>query len=366
MAIPDVSGFLYSGFGSIDKRRNFRLFIRDSAAQPYDVALEDKPMKYIAIFAAALIGGVAGAAGLYFLAEQQDTAASAPTRKTAEAVDHSDEIANLEQDNAALRQRIEKLEAESASQPDTASTESTTGPASSTDLEDFKKAVLEAAREEAKVVAEKTSADAAAGSGLSEAEQRKVFVSSLKDQLKSTDAGLRREAIRKLRHLKERSVSAEIQLRLSDENAKVRREAAEYFEDVWDKEARTKLTDMMMNDEDLKVQEHALDALNESGDEDAIRELVNAYLNAKAIETAYEAGKALEENNRKEELPKGLQRFRDALTDNDPVKREYGVVGLRKWGTSADEPYVRPLLDDKNPDVQDEARRAMRRWGFDQ
>ncbi|MDC1142222.1 HEAT repeat domain-containing protein [Planctomycetota bacterium] len=325
-------------------------------------------MRYVAIFVAAVVGGLIGAAGLFFISEHDGGGVSTPAPRAAQGIDHSEDISSLEDANADLRKRIGNLEGELATRPETrpskASVSTEGKDPEAIDVEALKKELLDAARDEAVRVAKKTSDEINAANALNDEKQRKVFVSALKEQLKSTDANTRREAVRKLRHLRERAVSGEMQTALSDENAGVRREAAEYFEDVWDKAALPKLTDMMMNDENLKVQEHALDALNESGDEDAIRALTDAYLNAKAIETAYEAGKALAENKRTEDLPKGLQRFRDALSHSEPSIREYGVAGLRRWGTSADEPYVRPLLSDENADVQDEARRALRKWGF--
>jgi hypothetical protein len=167
--------------------------------------LTEVAMKYLVMFLVAVVGGLAGAGGMYF--------GTRPQRVSS----HAQDVTSLRADLQKLRHRIEGLEAhESSTSP--ISNEDLTAPAMT--REELLEAARSAARDVATEIARLESADAAA------ALDRKAALARAIDQRRAPHEDTRRNGIRRLRRMFASEASAEVIPSLSDESALVRMEAA--------------------------------------------------------------------------------------------------------------------------------------------
>ncbi len=303
-------------------------------------------MKYVALFLSAVVGGLVGAGSIYV-----GLSSGVPGQR-------ADEVARVRGELEELRARMDELETLAGD----ASASLIAAEKVSVPLT-LKEELLEAARSAARDVATTV---AGVGSTRTDSEtERNTALSRGLVQLRAPHEDTRRNGIRHLRRMFAAEASSQVLLALADESALVRKEAAAYFEYLWDPAALEPLVEMMYED-NLSVAEHALDALWKSGEEEAIAELQDYYLTGPVLEMAYEAGKALEENSRTSTVPDGVQRFRDAVSATNPGERRLGVAGIGRWGTaSTDEWRVRALAADADERVRTEVQHTLAGWGLE-
>ncbi len=150
----------------------------------------------------------------------------------------------------------------------------------------------------------------------------------------------------------------------TDEEAAVREEVAEYFEDLPDPESISPLT-VLLDDVDTDVAEKAAEALRHAG-ESGVPPMEAYYLAGTNPYNAYQVGQELARVDQRNVIAQGITRWRDLLVNGDAGLRRLGVRGLGRFGQAdQDAHFVRQMLEDPDRRVASRAAEVLSNWGLE-